>query len=94
MDVVFKDLTERRLVRKGEILLRALKSYQEKIKTTFSFNKEDLFNNDEELKERLINLTISLGGKLEEYALELKGSSERFKDTVQKGRDKRNTNMN
>jgi hypothetical protein len=94
MDVVFKDLTERRLVRKGEILLRALKSYQEKIKTTFSFNKGDLFNNDEELKERLIKLTISLGGKLEEYALELKESTERFKDVIQKGRDKRNTNMN
>jgi len=94
MEVVFKDLSERKLIRKGEILLRALESYQEKIKTTFSFRKEDLFNNDEELKERLIKLTINLGGKLEEYALELKDSSMIFKDRLEKGRDKRNPNMN
>jgi hypothetical protein len=93
MEVVFKDFTERKTIRKGELLLRALESYQEKIKTTFYFSPKDIFKNNE-LKERLINLTTSLANKLEDYAIELRDSSITFKDRLEKGRDKRDSNMN
>lgn len=93
MSVVFRDFTDRRVIKKGKILLRTLESYQERIKTTFSFNPDDLFE-DNQLKERLIMLTASLANKLEDYALELQSSAASFKEIVQKGRDKRNPNMN
>jgi hypothetical protein len=93
MKVVFKDFADRKTIRKGNILLRTLESYQEKLRTTFSFKPEDVYK-DDELKERLAILTNEVALKLHDYALELRSSTDTFKSRVLKGRDKQNPNMN
>lgn len=93
MKVVFKDSAERKLIRKGELLLRGLESYQEKLRTTFAFERGDVFS-DDDLKTRLVDLTVSVAQKLENYAYELQNTAFKFRDTIEKHRDKRNPNMN
>jgi hypothetical protein len=93
MTVVFKDFTDRKVIKKGELLLRSLESYQERLRTTFGYQPEDLFG-EGELKSRLIDLTQGVSDKLLSYTLELQKSAFKFKDTIQRHRDRRNPNMN
>jgi hypothetical protein len=94
MKIVFKDLPDRKLAVKGDILLRGLESYLEKLSTIFSFRQEDLFNTSGELNNRLLKLTMSLKDKIEDYTLELNNVFEKYRDIINKDWSDETQNMN
>lgn len=92
MKIVFKDFTERRTVKKGEILHRKLESYQEKIRIMVNMGEELL--SKETLIDRLLDLTENVGEYIGDYADELQKSHKRFGSRLDKYKPTRKPDMN
>ena len=92
MGVVFKDFTDRDVVRKGKLLGRALESYQEKL-ITFMDMGEELVTKDM-LLTKLVELTDIVTIKTKEYAIELTNYQKRFKSRIDFGKDEPKSNFN
>ncbi len=92
MGIVFKDFTDRDVVRKGKLLGRALESYQEKL-ITFMDMGEELVTKDM-LLTKLIELTDIVTIKTKEYAIELANYEKRFKSRIDFGKDEPKGNFN
>lgn len=92
MKIVFKDFTERKTIRKGEILHRKLESYQEKIRTMINMGEELL--SKENLIYRLSELTENVSEYTVDYANELQSSHKRFSKRLNIGKPKPKTDLN
>ena len=92
MKTVFKDFTERKTIRKGEILHRKLESFQEKLRTMVNMGEELL--SKENLIDNLIDLTENIGGYIVDYAMELKNTDKTLRGRLDKFRPKPKTNLN
>jgi hypothetical protein len=92
MKTVFRDFTERKTIRKGEILHRKLESFQEKLRTMVNMGEELL--SKENLIDKLIDLTENLGGYIVDYAMELKNADKTLKGRLDKFRPRPKTNLN
>ena len=92
MKIVFKDFTERKTIRKGEILHRKLESYQEKIRTMINMGEELL--SKENLIHRLSELTENVSGYIVDYAMELKNTDKTLRGRLDKFRPRPKTNLN
>ena len=92
MKIVFKDFTERKTIRKGEILHRKLESYQEKIRTMINMGEELL--SKENLIHRLSELTENVSEYTVDYATELGSSHKRFSKRLNIGKPRPKTDWN
>jgi uncharacterized phage infection (PIP) family protein YhgE len=92
MKIVFKDFTERKTIRKGEILHRKLESYQEKIRTMINMGEELL--SKESLIYRLSELTENVSKYAADYATELESSHKRFSKRLNIGKPRPKTDWN
>lgn len=92
MKIVFKDFTERKTIRKGEILHRKLESYQEKIRTMINMGEELL--SKENLIDRLSELTENVGKYIIDYTGELEKSHNRFSKRLNISKPRPKTDMN
>jgi hypothetical protein len=85
MKTVFKDFTDREVIKKGKLLGRALESYKEKL-FTFMDMGEELVTKDM-LLTKLVELTDIVTIKTKEYAIELTNYQKRFKSRIDFGKD-------
>jgi hypothetical protein len=92
MKTVFRDFTERKTIRKGELLNRKLESFQGKLRTMINMGEELL--SKENLIDRLIDLTENLGEYIVDYAMELKNADKTLRGRLDKFRPRPKTNMN
>lgn len=92
MNIVFKDFTERKTIRKGEILHRKLESYQEKIRMMINMGEELI--SKENLINKLTDLTENLGQYTIDYANELQSSHKRFSKRLNIGKPRPKTDLN
>jgi len=92
MKTVFKDFTERKTIRKGEILHRKLESFQEKLRTMVNMGEELL--SKENLIDKLIDLTENIGGYIVDYAMDLKNTDKTLRGRLDKFRPKPKTDLN
>jgi hypothetical protein len=92
MKTVFRDFTERKTIRKGEILHRKLESFQEKLRIMINMGEELL--SKENLIDRLIDLTENLGGYIVDYAMELKNADKTLRGRLDKFRPRPKTDLN
>jgi hypothetical protein len=92
MKTVFRDFTERKTIRKGEILHRKLESFQEKLRTMVNMGEELL--SKENLIDKLIDLTENLSRYIFDYAMELKTADKTLRGRLNKFRPRPKTNMN
>ena len=92
MKIVFKDFTERKTIRKGEILHRKLESYQEKIRMMINMGEELL--SKENLINRLSELTDNVSKYTVDYATELESSHKRFSKRLNIGKPRPKTDLN
>lgn len=92
MKIVFRDFTEKKTIRHGEILHRKLESYQEKIRTMVSMGEELL--DKKGLLDRLADLTINVLKYLTNYAASLKVSDINFQIRLNKYKPNRKPDMN
>jgi hypothetical protein len=92
MDIVFKDFTERKVIKTGKILHRKLESYQEKIRMMLDMGEELI--SKENIIDKLTDLTMSVHRAMTDYAAELKVADIKFKNTVERGRPRPKTDLN
>ena len=92
MKTVFKDFTDREVIKKGKLLGRALESYQEKL-ITFIDMGEELVTKDM-LLDKLTVLTGVVVKRTEDYAVELSKYEKKFKDRLEFGKDEPKSNFN
>jgi hypothetical protein len=92
MDIVFKDFTERKVIKTGKILHRKLESYQEKIRMMLDMGEELI--SKENIIDKLTDLTMSVHRAMTDYAAELKVADIKFKNTVERGRPRPKTDWN
>jgi hypothetical protein len=92
MGIVFKDFTEREVIKTGKILHRKLESYQEKIRMMLDMG-EELFSK-ESIIDKLIDLTTNVHRAMTDYAAELKVADTRFQVRTNKGRPRPKTDFN
>jgi hypothetical protein len=92
MKTVFKDFTDREVIKKGKLLGRALESYQEKL-ITFIDMGEELVTKDM-LLDKLTVLTGVVVKRTEDYAVELSKYEKKFKDRLEFGKDEPKGNFN
>jgi hypothetical protein len=92
MKTVFKDFTDREVIKKGKLLGRALESYKEKL-FTFMDMGEELVTKDI-LLDKLIVLTDTVVKRTEDYAIELSKYEKIFKDRLEFGKDEPKSNFN
>ena len=92
MDIVFKDFTEREVIKTGKILHRKLESYQEKIRMMLNMGEELI--SKENIIDKLTDLTMSVHRAMTDYAAELKVADIRFQVRSKKGRPKPKTDLN
>jgi len=90
MDIVFKDFTERELIKLGKILHRKLESYQEKIRMMLDMGEELI--SKESIIEKLGQLTMNVHRAMTNYAAELKVTDIKFQVRIDKGRPKTDLN--
>lgn len=92
MKIVFKDFTDRDVIKSGEIMHRKLESYQEKIRVLINMGEELL--SKENLIDRLYSMTENLGKFIADYTDKLGNADKTFKRRLEIGRDKRNPDYN
>jgi hypothetical protein len=92
MKTVFKDFTDREVIKKGKLLGRALESYKEKL-FTFMDMGEELVTKDI-LLDKLIVLTDTVVKRTEDYAVGLSKYEKIFKDRLEFGKDEPKGNFN
>jgi hypothetical protein len=92
MDIVFKDFTEREVIKTGKILHRKLESYQEKIRMMLDMGEELI--SKENIIDKLTDLTMSVHRAMTDYVAELKVADIGFQIKSKKGRPKPKTNLN
>jgi len=92
MRIVFKDFTDKDVIKSGEIMHRKLESYQEKIRMMVNMGEELL--SKENLLNKLESMTENVGNSMAEYAIKLRGADKTFKRRLTKGRDQRNPDFN
>jgi len=92
MRIVFKDFTDREVIKSGEIMHRKLESYQEKIRMMVNMGEELL--SKENLLDKLESMTENVGSSMVEYANKLHNADKKFRGRVKKGRDQRNPDFN
>lgn len=92
MDIVFKDFTERKVIKTGKILHRKLESYQEKIRMMLDMGEELI--SKENIIDKLTDLTMSVHRAMTDYAAELKVADIKFKNAVERGRPRPKTDLN
>lgn len=92
MKIVFKDFTDKEVIKSGELLHRKLESYQEKIRMIVNMGEELLSR--ENLLDKLYNMTENLGEFIEHYADKLGNADKTFRSRLMKGKDKRNPDFN
>jgi len=92
MDIVFKDFTEKEVIKRGQILHRKLESYQEKIRMMLDMGKELM--SKENIIEKLADLTMNVHRAMTSYVAELKVADKRFQVRSEKGRPKPKTDLN
>ena len=92
MKIVFKDFTDREVIKSGEIMHRKLESYQEKIRMMVNMGKELL--SKENLIDKLYNMTETLGKFIEDYTDKLGNADKTFRRRLTKGKDQRNPDFN
>jgi len=90
MDIVFKDFTEKELIRLGKILHRKLESYQEKIRIMLNMGKELITK--ETIIDKLFGLTMNVYRAMTDYAAELKVTDIKFQIRIDKGSPKTDLN--
>ena len=92
MKIVFKDFTDRDVIKSGEIMHRKLESYQEKIRMLINMGEELL--SKENLIDKLYSMTENLGKFIGDYADKLGNTNKTFIKRLERGRDKRNPDYN
>jgi hypothetical protein len=92
MRIVFKDFTDREVIKSGEIMHRKLESYQEKIRMMVNMGEELL--SKEHLLDKLESMTENVANSMVEYANKLHRADKTFKSRIMKGRDQRNPDFN
>jgi hypothetical protein len=92
MDIVFKDFTEREVIKTGKILHRKLESYQEKIRMMIDMGEELI--SKENIIDKLTDLTMSVHRAMTDYAAELKVADIKFQVRSEKGRPRPKTDLN
>ena len=92
MDIVFKDFTEREVIKTGKILHRKLESYQEKIRMMLDMGEELI--SKENIIDKLTDLTMNVHRAMTDYAAELKVADIRFQVRTNKGKPRPKTDWN
>ncbi len=92
MRIVFKDFTDREVIKSGEIMHRKLESYQEKIRIMVNMGEELL--SKENLLDKLEAMTENVANSMKEYAMKLNISVKKFERRIEKNRDQRNPDFN
>jgi len=92
MKIVFKDFTDREVIKYGEIMHRKLESYQEKIRMMVNMGEELL--SKENLLDKLESMTENVGNSMTAYAMKLSVAAKTFERRLEKGRDQRNPDFN
>jgi hypothetical protein len=92
MKTVFKDFTDREVIKKGKLLGRALESYKEKL-FTFMDMGEELVTKDM-LLDKLTMLTDIVVKRTDDYAVELSKYGRTFKSRLEFGKDEPKGNFN
>jgi hypothetical protein len=92
MKIIFKDFTDREVIKSGEIMHRKLESYQEKIRMLINMGEELL--SKENLLDKLYNMTENLGEFIVDYSDKLGNADKTFRRRLTKGRDQRNPDFN
>lgn len=92
MKIIFKDFTDREVIKSGEIMHRKLESYQEKIRMLINMGEELL--SKENLLDKLYAMTENLGEFIVDYSDKLRNADKTFRTRLTKGRDQRNPDFN
>jgi hypothetical protein len=92
MKIVFKDFTDRDVIKSGEIMHRKLESYQEKIRMLINMGEGLL--SKENLIDKLYSMTENLGKFISDYTDKLGNADKTFRKRLERGRDKRNPDYN
>lgn len=92
MRIVFKDFTDREVIKFGEIMHRKLESYQEKIRMMVNMGEELL--SKENLLNKLESMTENVTNTMTVYAMKLSKAAKTFERRLGKGRDQKNPDFN
>jgi hypothetical protein len=91
-NVVFKDFTDKEVVKTGKILNRKLESYQEKV--TMLIRMGDELLSRKTLLEKLAEYTKIVLEYINDYAFKLKDSEITFRKRLEKGKPFKRPDMN
>lgn len=87
--IVYKDFSEKELVRKGKILLKKIDTLQENLSLIKTFGK-DFFKSNEDFKEKFKNYILNILESITEYSDELTNTNRKFTDIfIRKNRNMR-----
>jgi hypothetical protein len=91
-NVVFKDFTDKEVIKTGKILNRKLESYQEKV--TMLIRMGDELLSRKTLLEKLAEYTKIVLEYINDYAFKLKDSEITFRKRLEKGKPFKRPDMN